>query len=90
MLANTLAVRNVYVVVLDVKPIITENCESTAWCSHSPLIISLDNITYYKCDISKWEEVEAVAKKVIDEVSRNGYGIQLVLLLARSVNRRFL
>lgn len=50
---------------------------------------SLDNITYYKCDVSKWEEVEAVAKKVFDEVSRNGYGIQLVLLPARSVNRQF-
>ena len=28
LLANTLAVRNVTVVVLDVKPIVTENCES--------------------------------------------------------------
>ena len=28
LVANTLAVRNVTVVVLDVKPIITENCES--------------------------------------------------------------
>lgn len=27
LLANTLAVRNVNVVVLDVKPIVTENCE---------------------------------------------------------------
>ena len=27
LLANTLAVRNVTVVVLDVKPIVTENCE---------------------------------------------------------------
>jgi len=52
LLANTLAVRNVAVVVLDVKPIVTENY----------------NITYYKCDVSKWEEVEAVAKKVIEEV----------------------
>ncbi|KAI0268187.1 retinal short-chain dehydrogenase/reductase [Gloeopeniophorella convolvens] len=52
LLANTLAVRNVTVVVLDVKPIVTENY----------------NITYYKCDVSKWEEVEAVAKKVIEEV----------------------
>ncbi|KAI0307095.1 retinal short-chain dehydrogenase/reductase [Multifurca ochricompacta] len=52
LLANTLAVRNVTVVVLDIKPIVTENY----------------NITYYKCDITKWEEVEAVAKKVIEEV----------------------
>jgi len=27
-----------------------------------------DNITYYKCDVSNLEEVEAVAKKVIEEV----------------------
>lgn len=52
LLANTLAVRNVTVVVLDVKPIQTENY----------------NITYYKCDVSKWEEVEAVSKKVIEEI----------------------
>lgn len=30
-----------------------------------------DNITYYKCDVSKLEEVEAVAKKVIEEVCHN-------------------
>jgi hypothetical protein len=30
----------------------------------------VDNIAYYKCDVTKWEEVEAVAKKVIEEVSR--------------------
>jgi enoyl-[acyl-carrier-protein] reductase (NADH) len=29
-----------------------------------------DNIAYYKCDVSKWEEVEEVAKKVIEEVQR--------------------
>ncbi|KDQ64381.1 hypothetical protein JAAARDRAFT_28003 [Jaapia argillacea MUCL 33604] len=52
LLANTLAVKNVTVVVLDVKPIVTENY----------------NITYYKCDISKWEEVEAVSKKVVEEL----------------------
>jgi NAD(P)-dependent dehydrogenase (short-subunit alcohol dehydrogenase family) len=28
-----------------------------------------DNITYYKCDVSNLEEVEAVAKRVIEEVS---------------------
>jgi len=52
LLANTLAVRNVAVVVLDIKPIVTENY----------------NITYYNCDVSKWEEVEAVAKKVIEDI----------------------
>lgn len=24
---------------------------------------------YYKCDVSKWEEVEAISKKVIEEVN---------------------
>jgi len=52
LLANTLAVRSVTVVVLDVKPFISEN----------------DNIQYYKCDVSKWEEVEAVAKTIVEEV----------------------
>jgi len=52
LLANTLAMRSVTVVVLDIKPIISENY----------------NITYYKCDVSKWEEVEAVSKRVVEEV----------------------
>jgi len=52
LIANTLAVRNVAVVVLDIKPIVTENY----------------NITYYKCDVSKWEEVEAVSKKITEEL----------------------
>ena len=52
LLANTLAVRNVTVIVLDVNPIVTENY----------------NINYYKCDVSKWEEVEAVAKQVREEI----------------------
>jgi hypothetical protein len=30
-----------------------------------------DNITYYKCDVSKWEEVEAISKKVVEEVGPN-------------------
>jgi hypothetical protein len=29
----------------------------------------VDNVAYYKCDVSKWEEVEAVSKKVVEEVS---------------------
>jgi short-subunit dehydrogenase len=45
-------VRNVTVVVLDINPIVTENY----------------NIAYYKCDVSKWDEVEAVSKKVIEEI----------------------
>ncbi|PSR93738.1 hypothetical protein PHLCEN_2v4633 [Hermanssonia centrifuga] len=52
LIANTLAVRNVAVVVLDVNPIVTENY----------------NITYYKCDVSKWEEVEAVSKRIQEEI----------------------
>lgn len=52
LIANTLAVRSVTTVVLDVNPIVTENY----------------NITYYKCDVSKWEEVEAVAKQIVEEV----------------------
>ncbi|KAH8118472.1 retinal short-chain dehydrogenase/reductase [Phellopilus nigrolimitatus] len=52
LIANTLAVRNVTTIVLDVKPIVTENY----------------NITYYKCDVSKWEEVEEVSKKIVEEI----------------------
>ncbi|TFY59158.1 hypothetical protein EVJ58_g5948, partial [Rhodofomes roseus] len=52
LIANTCAVRNVTVIVLDVNPIVTENY----------------NINYYKCDVSKWEEVEAVSKQIIEEI----------------------
>jgi len=52
LLANTLAVRNVSVVVLDVKPIVTENY----------------NITYLKCDVTKLEEVQAAAKEIREEI----------------------
>ncbi|KAF8897816.1 retinal short-chain dehydrogenase/reductase [Infundibulicybe gibba] len=52
LLSNTLAVRNVSVVVLDINPIVTENY----------------NITYYKCDVSKWEEVKAAADKIVEEI----------------------
>jgi len=52
LLANTLAVRSVTVAVLDVKPMVTEN----------------HNVVYYKCDVSKWEEVEAVSKKIVEEI----------------------
>ncbi|KAJ7721179.1 retinal short-chain dehydrogenase/reductase [Mycena maculata] len=54
LLANTLAVKSVTVVILDVKPIQTQNY----------------NIAYYKCDVSKWEEVEAVSKKIIEEIGQ--------------------
>ncbi len=69
LLANTLAVRNISVVVLDVKPIITENSAfspmtlvSILTCPHP------GNISYYKCDVSKWEEVKAVSEKIVEEV----------------------
>ncbi|CAK5275369.1 unnamed protein product [Mycena citricolor] len=52
LLANTLAVKSVTVIVLDVKPIQSQNY----------------NINYYKCDVSKWEEVEAVSKKIVEEI----------------------
>ncbi|GAW02618.1 retinal short-chain dehydrogenase reductase [Lentinula edodes] len=40
------------VLVLDVNPIVSEN----------------HNIVYYKCDISKWDAVEAVSKKIVEEI----------------------
>ncbi|KAH7930676.1 retinal short-chain dehydrogenase reductase [Leucogyrophana mollusca] len=82
LLANTLAVRNVMVVVLDIKPIITENY----------------NITYYQCDVSKWEEVDAVSKKIVEEVGHptmliNNAGVvqgKLILdLTPEDVNQTF-
>jgi NAD(P)-dependent dehydrogenase (short-subunit alcohol dehydrogenase family) len=75
-----LAVRNVTVVVLDIKPIVTENC---AYRLPTPLPLSMpslsDNITYYQCDVTKWEEVEAVAKKVIEEVRRPRFHLFTIL-----------
>jgi len=52
LLANTLAIRHVTVIVLDVIPIETENY----------------NITFYKCDVSNWEEVERVAEQIKEEI----------------------
>lgn len=52
-LARTLSVRNVTVVVLDIKDL-----EDTA---------NYD-ITYFKCDVSKWDEVQETSKKIIEEV----------------------
>jgi hypothetical protein len=31
-------------------------------------VLDTDNIAYYKCDVSKWAEVEAVSKKIVEEV----------------------
>lgn len=37
--------------------------------NHLGILIFLeDNVVYYKCDVSKWEEVEAVSKKIVEEV----------------------
>lgn len=32
------------------------------------LVFQDDNIEYYKCDVSNWEEVQIVAKKIQEEV----------------------
>ena len=41
------------------------------------MLAILDNITYYKCDVSKWEEVEAASKEIKAEVSRaNGLQVK--------------
>ena len=55
---------------LDVNPIVTENCK---YIAHQPRdnftkLQSIVNIEYYKCDVSKWEEVEAAAKKIQEEL----------------------
>ncbi|CAG8537755.1 8340_t:CDS:2, partial [Racocetra persica] len=51
LLAETLAIRNVTVVILDIRSPEVENV----------------NITYYECDVSKLEDVQRVAKEIIDE-----------------------
>jgi hypothetical protein len=61
----------VNVVVLDVNPIVTENGMHvhTSSSSDSINIYSwADNIAYYKCDVSIWAEVEAVSKRIIEDV----------------------
>ncbi|KAF8342260.1 retinal short-chain dehydrogenase/reductase [Cantharellus anzutake] len=82
LLANTLAVRNVDVVVLDVNPIVSENY----------------NVHYYKCDISNWEEVNVISKRIIEEVGQptivvNNAGVvqgkPLVELSAEDINQTF-
>lgn len=71
LLANTFAVRNVTVAVLDVNEIESENCAGTLVTpSLTPHLSEADNINYYKCDVSKWEEVERVSKQITEEVCR--------------------
>ncbi|CAJ0753424.1 13736_t:CDS:10 [Entrophospora sp. SA101] len=52
LLAETLAIRTVTTIILDIKPPEIE---------HS-------NVIYYECDVSKLKNVEEVAKKIIEEV----------------------
>ena len=42
---------------------------STRYKVENWLICWLDNIVYYQCDVSKWEEVEVVSQKIFTEVS---------------------
>ncbi|CAI2161665.1 14029_t:CDS:2 [Funneliformis geosporum] len=51
LLAETLAIRNVTVIILDIKPPENEH----------------DNMEYFKCDVSNYEEVQRVGKEIIDE-----------------------
>ena len=67
-MANTLAVRNVTVVVLDVKPIVTENCEGHRRIPPEVAEGMFTDISYYQCDVSDWEQVKKVAEAVIEEV----------------------
>jgi len=82
LLANTLAIRHVTVVVLDVEPIRSDN----------------HNISFYKCDVSNWDEVKAIAKRVIEEIGQptiivNNAGVVqgklLVDLTPEDVNQTF-
>ncbi|KAF8639862.1 hypothetical protein AX17_001117 [Amanita inopinata Kibby_2008] len=82
LLADTLATRNVNVVVLDIELVQPEN----------------DNITFYKCDVSKWDEVKGVAERVFREVGQptivvNNAGVVqgklLVDLSPEDVNQTF-
>ena len=78
LIANTLAVRNVTVAVLDVNPIETENCASQGPRGGVVLTeAAADNISYYKCDVSKYEEVQAAAKKIQEEVRCEEYVVSM-------------
>ncbi|CAG8776887.1 6565_t:CDS:2, partial [Ambispora leptoticha] len=52
LLAETLALRHVSVVVLDVVPPEHEN----------------ENIAFYECDVSDIDQVKSVAKKIVEDV----------------------
>jgi len=54
LLANTLAIRGVTVAILDLVPLETEN----------------SNIVFYKCDVSKWESVHAVAAEIVKDLGQ--------------------
>ncbi|KAG9292948.1 hypothetical protein G9A89_016310 [Geosiphon pyriformis] len=52
LLVETIALRNVSVIILDLAPPEVEN----------------GNVAYYKCDVSRFEEVERVAKQILIDV----------------------
>ena len=52
--------------------------------------ISTDNISYYKCDVSDWEQVNKVAEVVIQEVRSWCYFTVHFLMSSRSDNPPFL
>ncbi|CAG8684722.1 3242_t:CDS:2, partial [Acaulospora morrowiae] len=54
LLAETMAIRNTTVVILDVRPPEVEH--------------GMFNITYYECDVSKFENVQSVARKIVEDV----------------------
>jgi len=58
----------VTVAVLDVSPVERGNCRGFIFSQYTSSLFSDDNIEYYKCDVSKWEEVEAVARRIQEEV----------------------
>jgi hypothetical protein len=64
LLANTLSVRNVIVIVLDVKVPTFDNGCLALHCPFVPSnrVVFSDNITFYKCDVSRWDEVDKVSK----------------------------
>jgi len=55
-----------------------------------PKRISTDNISYYECDVSDWEQVKKVAEVVIQEVRPLYYFAVHFLMTSRSDNPPFL
>lgn len=73
LLANTLAIRGVTVAIMDVVPLVTENRGCTLLGPEVPSINQcevciIDNIEYYKCDVSNYDEVQSVAAKIVNDL----------------------